>query len=60
MSETNLGDLEVPEGVDAEKAQRLINRIVKLEAENDKTNKLNQREMVDKIHGMIQSDVKCI
>ncbi len=56
----NLAELEVPEGVDVAKAQRLIQWIVKLEAENDKTNRYNSNEMIHKILTQIQSDVKCI
>lgn len=56
----NLAELEVPEGVDVAKAQRLIQWIVKLEAENDKTNRYNSNEMIHKILTRIQSDVKCI
>lgn len=56
----NLAELEVPEGVDVAKAQRLIQWIVKLEAENDKTNRYNSNEMIHKILNQIQSDVKCI
>lgn len=56
----NLAELEVPEDVDVAKAQRLIQWIVKLEAENDKTNRYNSNEMIHKILTQIQSDVKCI
>lgn len=55
-----LTDLKVPEGVDVAKAQRLIHWIVKLESENDKTNRYNSNEMIHKILTQIQSDVKCI
>lgn len=57
---TDLAELEVPEGVDATKAQRLIQWIVRLEAENDRTNRLNPNEMIHKILKEIQDDVKCI
>lgn len=56
----DLAELEVPEGVDATKAQRLIQWIVRLEAENDRTNRLNPNEMIHKILKEIQDDVKCI
>ncbi|ERI06369.1 hypothetical protein [Atopobium sp. oral taxon 810] len=56
----NLADLEIPEGVDAAKAQRLIQWIVKLEAENEKTHKLNDSEMIHKIMTRIQGEAKCI
>ena len=57
---TDLAEHEVPEGVDATKAQRLIQWIVRLEAENDRTNRLNPNEMIHKILKEIQDDVKCI
>ncbi len=56
----NLTELELPEGVDANKAQRLIQWIVKLEAENEKTHKLNDSEMIHKIMSQIQGEAKCI
>ena len=60
MIVANLDDIEVPEGVDVAKAQRLIQWIYRLEAENDKTNRFNSNEMIHKILTRIQSDVKCI
>lgn len=57
---TDLAELKVPEGVDTVKAQRLIQWIVRLEAENDRTSRLNPNEMIHKILKQIQDDVKCI
>jgi len=55
-----LEDLTVPEGVDPAKANRLIEWIIDIEAENDKTGQLNDSAMVQKIGKRIQSDVKCL
>ena len=52
--------IQVPEGVDLEKAKRLIAWLVKAEAENSKTGKLNDNEMIHKIAKQIQGDVKCL
>lgn len=57
---TNLGSVEIPEGVDLGKANRLIKWILALEDENDKTKKYSDREMVQKIGKEIQGDIKCI
>ena len=57
---TSLGNIEVPEGVDRGKANRLIKWILAFEDENDKTKKLSDPEMIQKIGKEIQGDVKCI
>lgn len=57
---TNLGSVEVPEGVDRVKANRLIKWILAQEDENDKTKKFSDPEMIQKIGKQIQGDVKCI
>lgn len=56
----NLGNVEVPEGVELGKANRLIKWILALEDENDKTKKYSDAEIVQKIGKEIQGDVKCI
>lgn len=53
-------DIEVPEGVDLAKANRLIQWIVNIEADNDKTGQLSDAAMVQKIGKRIQSDVRCL
>lgn len=57
---TNSGSVEVPEGVDRGKANRLIKWILALEDENDKTKRYSDSEMIQKIGKEIQGDVKCI
>lgn len=53
-------DIEIPDGVDCSKANRLIKRILELEDENDKTKKYSDRDMIQKIGKEIQGDIKCI
>jgi hypothetical protein len=57
---TNLGSVEIPEGVDSGKANRLIKWILELEDENDKTKKYGDSEIIQKIGKEIQGDIKCI
>ena len=56
----NSGSVEVPEGVDRGKANRLIKWILALEDENDKTKRYSDSEMIQKIGKEIQGVVKCI
>ena len=51
---------DVPEGIDKSKALRLTQWLIKVEAENTKTNKLNNAEMIHKIAKQIQGEVKCL
>lgn len=53
-------DIEIPDNLDKEKAIRLINWLVKTEAENEKTNRFSDDEMILKIVKQIQSEVKCL
>ena len=56
----NLGSVEVPDGVDRGKANRLIKWILAQEDENDKTKRFSDSEMIQKIGKEIQGDIKCI
>lgn len=55
-----MAGIEVPENLDKEKAKRLISWLVKTEAENEKTNRLSDDEMILKIVKQVQSEVKCL
>ena len=48
------------DSVDATKANRIIRWLVNAEAENSKTNKLSDPEMIQKITKQIQGEVKCL
>lgn len=50
---------EAPDGVDQEKANALIMWLIKLEAENDKTRKSSDSEMIQRIAKQIQEGVRC-
>lgn len=52
--------IKLPDGVDAAKANRIIKWIVEAEAENNKTSKKTDNEMIHEIAKQIQSDVKCL
>lgn len=52
--------IDIPDGIDIEKAIRMIKWIIEAEAENSKTNKYNEREMIQTIAKHIQGDVKCL
>lgn len=52
--------IEIPDEVDEGKAVRIIKWLISAEAENSKTNKLNDSEMIHKIAKQIQGDVKCL
>ena len=52
--------VEIPDEIDEGKAIRIIKWLIATEAENSKTNKLNDSEMIHKIAKHIQSDAKCL
>ena len=57
---SDFDDINVPDGVDLKKAGQLIKWIVKEENENDKTRKLDDSEMIQKIGKRIKDDAKCL
>lgn len=56
----DFGQIKLPEGVDAAKANRIIKWIIEAEAENNKTSKKTDSEMIHEIAKRIQSDAKCL
>lgn len=57
---TALGDVRLPDNVDQKKANRLINWIVDLEDDNDKTARYDDSAMIQKIGKQIKDEVKCL
>lgn len=57
---TRIEKVVVPDGVDNAKANRLIKWLLEIEDENNRTGKLNNPAMVQKIGKRIQDDVRCL
>ncbi len=57
---TALGDVQLPDNVDQKKANRLINWIVDLEDDNDKTARYDDFAMIQKIGKQIKDEIKCL
>lgn len=57
---TALGDVQLPDNVDQKKANRLINWIVDLEDDNDKTARYDDPAMIQKIGKQIKDEIKCL
>lgn len=57
---TALGDVQLPDNVDQKKANRLINWIVDLEDDNDKTARYDDSAMIQKIGKHIKDGIKCL
>ena len=55
-----LGDVQLPDNVDQKKANRLINWIVDLEDDNDKTARYHDSAMIQKIGKQIKDEIKCL
>lgn len=57
---TRIEKVVVPDGVDNAKANRLIKWLLEIENENNRTGKLSNPAMVQKIGKRIQDDVRCL
>lgn len=57
---TALGDVQLPDNVDQKKANRLINWIVDLEDDNDKTARYDDSAMIQMIGKQIKDEIKCL
>lgn len=56
----SLGDVQLPDDVDRAKANRLINWILDLEDDNDKTARYDDSAMIQKIGKQIKDEIKCL